>query len=81
MDYFNDPNAKEDEVKEEKFVPKPYNGRSTAAKSKAKPKKEKKKAEKKPAEKKAEKKAAKLPVEDGQCSLLDLFGATEGSAA
>ena len=26
VDYFNDPNAKEDEVKEERFVPKPYIG-------------------------------------------------------
>ena len=27
-DYYNDPNAEEDKVKEEKFVPKPYNGKS-----------------------------------------------------
>ena len=81
VDYFNDPNAKEDEVKEEKFVPKPYNGRSAAAKSKAKKEKPAKKAEKKSAEKKVEKQTAKKPVEDAQCSLLDLFGATEGSAA
>ncbi len=30
VDYFNDPNAKEDEEKEEKFVSKPYRGKSTA---------------------------------------------------
>ena len=37
-EYFNDPNAKEDEEKEEKFVSKPYTGSSskTASKSKAK---------------------------------------------
>ena len=39
-DYFNDPNAKEDQEEEEKFVPKPYVGKSktpskTAAKGKA----------------------------------------------
>jgi|GEM_PF-6601771 len=57
VDYFNDPNAKEDEVKEEKFVPKPYVGKYTSS-SKSKKDKEKEKA-KKEAEKKAaaEKKA------------------------
>lgn len=31
VDYFNDPNAKEDKEKEEKFVPKPYLGKNTAS--------------------------------------------------
>ena len=85
VDYFNDPNAKEDEVKEEKFVPKPYSGRSAYAKSKNTGKKEKKKVEKKPDEKKPETKPAKKPAkkaaEDGQYSFLDGFGAAGDNAA
>lgn len=38
VDYFNDPNAKEDQEEEEKFVPKPYPGGSRS-KGKSKPKK------------------------------------------
>ncbi len=50
-DYFRDPNAKEDEEKEEQFVPKPYAG-SSRPKSKAKEKKSavKKEPAKKPPE-------------------------------
>ena len=85
VDYFNDPNAKEDEVKEEKFVPKPYSGSSAYAKSKNTGKKEKKKVEKKPDEKKSETKPAKKPAkkaaEDGQYSFLDGFGAAGDNAA
>lgn len=68
LDYFNDPNAKEDEREDEKFTPKPYvGGRSTKSKKadKAKDKKAEKKSEKKPEPKKAEKKAA----DDGQISF------------
>ena len=52
-EYFNDPNAKEDEEQEEKFVPKPYLGSKTTTKSKTKDKKkaEPKKPEPKPAPK------------------------------
>lgn len=35
VDYFNDPNAKEDEEKEEKFVPKPYPGKSATTSKKS----------------------------------------------
>ncbi len=35
VDYFNDPNAKEDEEKEEKFVAQPYRGTGTAASKKS----------------------------------------------
>ena len=45
-DYFRDPDAKEDQEQEEKFVPRPYYGKSSVKSSK------KNKAEKKPAEKK-----------------------------
>ena len=38
-EYFNDPNAKEDEEKEDKFVPQPYRGTTVTSKSKAKDKK------------------------------------------
>lgn len=64
-DYFRDPDAKEDQEKEEEFVPKPYLGK-TAPSGKAK-KAEKKKAEPKPAPK-------KKADTDGQISLLDLAG-------
>lgn len=64
-DYFRDPDAKEDQEKEEEFVPKPYLGK-TASSGKTK-KAEKKKAEPKPAPK-------KKADTDGQISLLDLAG-------
>lgn len=35
VDYFNDPNAKEDEEKEEKFVPKPYPGKASTTPKKS----------------------------------------------
>lgn len=68
-DYFRDPDAKEDHEDEEKFVPKPYAGKSSA---KSKPKKaaEKKKTEPKQEEKK--------PSQDGQMSLLDFGMAKAG---
>ena len=72
-DYFRDPDAKEDHEDEEKFVPKPYAGKSSA---KSKPKKaaEKKKTEPKSAPKQEEKK----PSQDGQMSLLDFGMAKAG---
>ena len=85
VDYFNDPDVKEDHEDEEEFVPKPYNGRSTASRTASKAKgKDKKATEKKAAEKKAaEKKAAEKPKtesapkpkpkdDDGQMSLLGM---------
>ena len=65
--------AKEDHEDEEKFVPKPYAGKSSA---KSKPKKvtEKKKTEPKAAPKQEEKK----PSQDGQMSLLDFGMAKAG---
>lgn len=63
-DYFRDPNAKEDQQEEEKFVPKPYYGK-TASKSGSK---KAKKSEPKKAEKKPEPKA---PASD-QITLGDL---------
>ena len=65
--------AKEDHEDEEKFVPKPYAGKSSA---KNKPKKaaEKKKTEPKSAPKQEEKK----PSQDGQMSLLDFGMAKAG---
>jgi len=64
VDYFNDPDAKEDEEKEEKFVSKPYGGKSAASKDKAKKPDAKKKAEKKTPAK------PKSAVEEEQISLL-----------
>ena len=73
-DYFRDPDAKEDHEDEEKFVPKPYAGKSSA---KNKPKKaaEKKKTEPKVA---APKQEEKKPSQDGQMSLLDFGMAKAG---
>lgn len=53
VDYFNDPDAPEDQVKEEKFVPKPYVGSSSKTKKTAKSKKAAK-TTKKETKKKAE---------------------------
>lgn len=66
-DYFRDPDAKEDQEKEEEFVPKPYIGK-TGAKGKSK------KQEKKKAEPKAKAAPEKKPSTEGQMSLLDLAG-------
>jgi len=73
-DYFRDPDAKEDHEDEEKFIPKPYTGKSSA---KSKPKKatEKKKTEPKAA---APKQEGKKPSQDGQMSLLDFGMAKAG---
>ncbi len=60
VDYFNDPDAKEDQVEEEKFVPKPYYGKPGKAKKSEPKKQDKKKAIKKPAP----------AADDGQMSLL-----------
>ena len=70
VDYFNDPNAKEDEEKEEKFVPQPYRGTGTAASKKSTSTKGR--ATKKKDEDKAKSKAEKKTSGDseGQMSLL-----------
>ena len=77
-EYYRDANAKEDEVKEEKFVPKAY--MSAAAKNKRPPKKEKTKAEKKTA-KPAQVIQMPQPEKssDGeQFSMFDLMGGMAG---
>ena len=65
-DYFRDPDAKEDQGDEEKFVPQPYRGK-TASKSVSKKKKEEKRKE--PKKKELPKKAE---ADDGQISLGEL---------
>lgn len=72
VDYFNDPDAKEDQEEEEKFVPKPYAG-GTASKGKSSKQAKGKKGDKKAAapKKAAEKESPKKPAEDdSQLSLL-----------
>lgn len=71
-DYFRDPDAKEDQEEEEKFVPKPYLGKSSAKTTKSKAKKEpaKKSETKKPPEPKPEPPKA---ADAGQMTLGD-FG-------
>lgn len=65
VDYFRDPDAKEDQQEEEKFEPKPYYGKTTSKSSGKKAKKaEPKKAEKKP-------EPPKAPASD-QITLGDL---------
>ena len=76
-DYFNDPDAKEDQEEEEKFVPKPYPGGKSSPKPKQKPKKEKPKKE--PAKKPAEKAPEKADPDPGQMTLGD-FGLLKESA-
>lgn len=65
-DYFRNPDAKEDQGDEEKFVPQPYRGKASS-KSVSKKKKEEKKKE---PEKKAPPKKAE--ADDGQISLGEL---------
>ncbi len=77
-DYFNDPEAEEDREKEEKFVPKPYEGTisSKTQTKKQSSRKRAKPAEKKPEDKKtAEKKPAdeKPGQEDEAYGQLSLF--------
>ena len=71
-EYFRTMDVKEDKEEEEKFVPKPYAGR-TASSSKGKKTGTKKSAAKKPAAAKpAEKKSEnKKPASDGQMSLME----------
>ena len=79
-EYFRDPDAEEDQEKEEKFVPKPYVGNS-GSKAKAKKAAEKKPAAKKstatkPAGKKAEKPGQEADGQmsfPGQISLSDIM--------
>lgn len=66
-EYFRTMDVKEDKEDEEKFVPKPYAGRTTAG-SKGKKTTAKKSPAKKPAEKKAEKKE---PADNGQISFME----------
>ncbi len=75
VDYFNDPDVKEDHEEEEKFVPKPYIGGSTTKSKGAKKAKDKTGDKKADAPKKA---AAKEPPKktaetDGQFSLGDFM--------
>lgn len=70
VDYFNDPDAKEDHEEEEKFVPKPYVGGTAKSGKKAKGKTENKKEDtSKKAAAKAE--AKKTAESTGQISLGD----------
>lgn len=77
-DYFRDPNAKEDQEEEEKFVPKPYLGKSSTKTTKSKAKKEpaKKSETKKPPEPRPEPPKA---ADAGQMTLGD-FGMLGESA-
>lgn len=68
-DYFNDPDAKEDQVEEE-FVPKPYYGKPTKAPKKSRTKKES--AAKKP--------AAKKPAKDSEQITFGAFTMPEEKA-
>ena len=74
MDYFNDPDAKEDHEEEEKFVPKPYTGGASKGRggkaSKGKAGDKKADTSKKTAAKVSPKKPAE---DDGQFSLGDFM--------
>ena len=71
-DYFRDPSAKEDEEQEEKFVPKPYVGK-TGYKPAAKKKPEKKEKKSKAPEKKPEPAKKAEEAEVTQLSLMDMI--------
>ena len=70
MDYFNDPDAKEDQEEDEKFVPKPYYGKSAASKKAVK---------KEPKKPDAPKPQPKKAADTGQISLGG-FSMPEGKA-
>ncbi len=73
LDYFNDPDAKEDKEEEEKFVPNPYRGSSTS-KSKSSSKGKVKSGEKKPDVPRKEDKLAPKPASGmGQISFGDFL--------
>lgn len=71
-DYFRDPSAKEDEEQEEKFVPKPYVGKSRV-KPATKKNQEKKEKKSKAPEKKPEQEKKEEAQVTGQLSLLDMM--------
>lgn len=77
-EYYRDANAKEDEVKEETFVPKAY--MSAAAKTKRQPKKEKSKAETKTAKpaQVIQMPQPEKPSDEEQFSMFDLMGGMAG---
>lgn len=71
VDYFNDPNVKEDHADEEKFVPQPYHGPSSTSTNKSKGKgKAKNEAAKKGTKKKDDPKPASKAEGEDQISLL-----------
>lgn len=71
VDYFNDPEAKEDHEEDEKFVPQPYRGTTTtSAKKSASKGKGKGTSAKGSAEKAAPSKAKQAAEAEGQLSLL-----------
>lgn len=66
VDYFNDPDAAEDQEKKEKFVPKSSTGSNSAYRDKG--------AQKKDGSKKSSGKPAVSPNNSGQMSLLEVAG-------
>ena len=70
VDYFNDPDAKEDHEDREKFVPQPYRGAATSTAKKSAKGKAKKGEAKKDAKKKDEPKPAPKAESEDQISLL-----------
>ena len=71
VDYFNDPDAKEDHEEDEKFVPQPYRGTTAASAKKSTSKgKGKETSTKGKAEKAAPSKAKQTDEAEGQLSLL-----------
>lgn len=73
VDYYNDPNAKEDQEEEEKFVPKPYPGKS-APKPKGKSQQKKAATQPKPEKKPEPKKAENEQITLGDFGLLGKAG-------
>ena len=73
VDYFNDPDAKEDKEEEEKFVPNPYRGSSTSKPKGSEKDKTKAKAKKPEAPKKPDKPASDSGDSMGQISFGDFM--------
>lgn len=73
-EYYNDPNAKEDQEEEEKFVPRPYVEKTKSAAKSGARSKSKKAEEKKSAQVKA---STERPVDSDQITLGDFGGMEE----
>lgn len=73
VEYFNDPDAKVDQEKEEEFVPRPYHGKTSRSRSGAKAKKDAAPKKAEPKKPEPPKPVPKPAVSSGQLSMMDFM--------